>query len=66
MGAVHLAATLGERAPNRAAPEHILTLDRPTQERLTTCSVTLRRGPAHVGVWLRLLRTLPGFGPLSN
>jgi hypothetical protein len=30
------------------------------------CGAFLPRRPAHVGVWLRLLRTLLGFGPLSN
>jgi len=40
------------------ANEHVVAMDRRTHEGLTTGMVTLPRRSAHVGVWLRLLRTL--------
>jgi TniQ. len=54
---VAIAAMLGQPPPHRAAPEHLLALDRLTHEGLTTGTVTLPRRAAHVGVWLRMLRT---------
>ena len=57
-GAIHLASALQEPAPNRAAPEHVLALDRLTWEGLTTGTVTLPRRVVHVGAWFRLLRTM--------
>ncbi|WP_157255229.1 TniQ family protein [Nonomuraea typhae] len=55
---VALAATLDQPLPHRAAPEHVLALDSLTHEGLATGTVTLPRRTVHVGVWLRLLRTL--------
>jgi hypothetical protein len=55
---VAIAATLGQPPPHRTAPEHLLALDRLTREGLTTGTVTLPRRTVHIGVWLRLLRTL--------
>ncbi|MFI6497883.1 hypothetical protein [Nonomuraea typhae] len=53
-----LAEALGEPALDRAAPEHILVMDRLTFQGLTSGTVSLPRRSVHVGVWLRLLRTL--------
>ncbi|MEV1005654.1 TniQ family protein [Nonomuraea sp. NPDC050202] len=53
-----LAEALGEPAPDHAAPEHIVAMDRLTFQGLTCGTVSLPRRSVHVGVWLRLLRTL--------
>ncbi|MFG2088514.1 TniQ family protein [Spirillospora sp. NPDC048824] len=55
---VALAPALDRPLPHRTAPEHVLDLDRLTQEGLATGTVTLPRRTVHLGVWLRLLRTL--------
>jgi hypothetical protein len=55
---IALAATLDRPLPHRTAPEHVLALDRLTHKGLATGTVTLPRRTVHVGVWLRLLRTL--------
>src|SRR5437868_10754723 len=52
------AAMLAGPGPNQPAPDHVLALDRLTHQGLATAQVTLPRRPVHVGVWLRLLRTL--------
>ena len=57
--AVRLPPSLGGPRPPRAgarAPRS--AMDRLTWEGLTTGAVTLPGRPVHVGVWLRLLRTL--------
>ncbi|GGT44153.1 hypothetical protein GCM10010176_104480 [Nonomuraea spiralis] len=56
------AEALGQPAPDRAAPEHILVTDRLTFQGLTSGTVSLPRRSVHVGVWLRLLRTSAGRG----
>lgn len=40
------------------ANEHVVAMDRRTHEGLTTGMVTLPRRKVHLGVWVRLLRTL--------
>ena len=57
-GDIILASAMGQPPPRRAASGHLLALDRLTWEGMTTGTVTLPRRPVHVGVWLRMLRTL--------
>lgn len=44
--------------PARPVNDAVLAMDRLTHEGLSTGTVNLPRRPVHVGVWLRLLRTL--------
>jgi len=44
--------------PARPVTDAVLAMDRLTHEGLSTGTVHLARRPVHVGVWLRLLRTL--------
>ncbi|TMR31737.1 hypothetical protein [Nonomuraea zeae] len=60
------AEALRQPAPDRAAPEHILVMDRLTFQGLTSGTVSLPCRPVHVGVWLRLLRTLLDEASLST
>jgi hypothetical protein len=55
---VRIGLVLGEPTPARPAPEPVAAVDRFTWEALTTGTVTLPARPVHLGVWLRLLRTL--------
>lgn len=57
-GSVRVGQALGEPVVARPAPEPVAAVDRLTWEALTTGMVTLPARPVHVGVWLRLLRTL--------
>ncbi|GAA2078386.1 TniQ family protein [Actinomadura alba] len=57
-GSVRIGLVLGEPTPARPAPEPVAAVDRLTWEGLTTGTVTLPARPVHLGVWLRLLRTL--------
>ncbi|GAA0969683.1 TniQ family protein [Actinocorallia libanotica] len=57
-GDIALAAAMGKPPPHRTAPEHIQTLDRLTWMGMTTGTVVLPRQAVHVGLWLRMLRTL--------
>jgi hypothetical protein len=57
-GDITLTSAMGQPPPRRAAPGYLLALDRLTWEGMTTGTVTLPRRPVHVGVWLRMLRTL--------
>ena len=56
--AVRLAALDPEREPPPLAPGPVVAMDRLTFEGVTTGRVTLSGRAVHVGVWLRLLRTL--------
>ena len=55
---VRLAALDPDPLPSPPVPAHVTAMDRLTHEGLTTGMVTLPRRAVHVGVWLRLLRTL--------
>jgi TniQ len=55
---VRLAAIDRDPLPSTPAPGPVAAMDRLTWEGLTTGMVTLPRRTVHVGVWLRLLRTL--------
>lgn len=44
--------------PGRPVPAPVAAMDRLTWEGMTTGTVTLPRRTVHVGVWLRMLRTL--------
>lgn len=59
-GTVRIGYLLGVPTPARTAPEPVAAADRLTWEALTTGTVTLPARPVHLGVWLRLLRTLIG------
>lgn len=47
-----------DRPTPRPAPEHILTLDRRTQDAFAVGHVDLPRRQVHAGIWFRLLRTI--------
>jgi hypothetical protein len=55
---VRLAALDRDPVPSPPVREPVAAMDRFTHEGLTTGMVTLPRRAVHVGVWLRLLRTL--------
>jgi TniQ len=55
---VRLAALDRDPLPSPPVPEPVAAVDRLTHEGLTTGMVTLPRRAVHVGIWLRLLRTL--------
>jgi hypothetical protein len=57
-GDVTIARSMGQPPPRRPGAGHRTALDRLTWEGLTTGTVTLPRRTVHVGVWLRMLRTL--------
>ncbi|KAB2388795.1 hypothetical protein F9B16_02400 [Actinomadura montaniterrae] len=57
-GTVRIGHLLGAPTPARPAPEPVAAVDRLTWEALTIGAVTLPARPVHLGVWLRLLRTL--------
>jgi hypothetical protein len=47
-----------DRPAPRPAPEHILTLDRRTQDAFAVGHVDLPRRQVHAGIWFRLVRTI--------
>ena len=55
---VRLAAFDHDLVPSPPVPAPVSAMDRLSHEGLTTGMVTLPRRAVHVGVWLRLLRTL--------
>jgi hypothetical protein len=55
---VRRAYCYGEPMPPHPVPDAVTALDRLTFEGITTTTVTLPAQTVHVGVWLRLLRTL--------
>ncbi len=57
-GDITIAIAMGQPPPCRPGPGHLVAMDRLTWEGMTTGTVTLPRRPVHVGVWLRMLRTL--------
>jgi hypothetical protein len=57
-GDVTFGRSMGQPPPRRPGAGHLTALDRLTWEGLTTGAVTLPRRHVHVGVWLRMLRTL--------
>lgn len=65
-GTVRIGYLLGVPTPARTAPVPVAAADRLTWEALTTGTVTLPARPVHLGVWLRLLRTLIGEVSIST